>query len=67
MLVGACIMVAPDEDEVIVGENSVADKGVGGIVKSNGEVTKEGSGPSGVGVVWDGEGDWCWGEGRLVV
>ncbi len=38
-------IAAPEEDEVIIGEDSIFDKGIGGVVEGNGEVTEVGSGP----------------------
>ncbi len=44
MIVGACNIVSPAEDEVIVREDAVFDKGIGGVVEGNGKVTELGSG-----------------------
>ncbi len=59
MLMSVRNIAAPKEDEVIIGEGSIADKGVGSVVKGNGEMTKVGGGPRGDGVIEDGEGNWC--------
>ncbi len=66
MLVGACNIVAPEEDEVIIRESTVGNEGVGGFVKSYGEVTEVGCGLQGDGIIGDGEGDQCFVGGRLV-
>ncbi len=67
MLVDARNIVTTEKDEVIVGEDSIVDKGVGGVIKGYGKVAKVGGGSIGNGVIGDGEGDWCWGGGGLVL
>ncbi len=66
MLVSERKIATPEEDEVIIGEDSIMDKGVGGVIQGNGEVTKVGGGSTGDGVMGNGEYDWSGGGGRLV-
>ncbi len=57
VVVGACNIAAPEEDEVLVGERTILDIVGGGVVEGNGKVAKIGGHSCRDGVVWDGEED----------